>query len=499
LTAALALLALLGAVASSAAKKHSNKSKQQRLERKAAPHGPLGHAGRWITDTRGRVVVLHGLNMVYKRPPYYPAAAGFGADDAQFLHRNGFNTIRLGVIHKGVEPSPGVYDDSYIAQIAATEQILAKQGIFSLVDFHQDLLNERFGGEGLADWAVLDDGLAAGQSGFPGTYQTSPGLNRAFDNFWANAAGPGGVGIQDLYGAAWRKVAAAFAAAPNVLGYDIFNEPWPGSNYVSCIGTAGCPGFDANQLTDFNRRTIGYIRQADGTHLVFYEPLSPFNFGSQTYIGSSGDPRTGFSFHDYCLSSSAGHASSDGCKQSEPLAFQNAEAESQRNGDALILSEFGATTDLEALTRIEGLADANRVSWQEWHYCACDDPTTSGPGSEQALVIDPAQPPSGANVEQDKLRALVRPYPQAVAGTPRNWSFDPTDRRFVLVFDKAAATGSGSLGRGLTDLFIPKLIYPHGYRIKVRGAAVLSRPNAQQLILRTKAKAKAVSVSVVPG
>jgi len=33
----------------------------------------------------------------------------------------------------------------------------------------------------------------------------------------------------------------------------------------------------------------------------------------------------------------------------------------------------------------------------------------------------------------------------------------------------------------------------------VRGATVLSRPDAQQLILRTKAKAKAVSVSVVPG
>ena len=63
------------------------------------------------------------------------------------------------------------------------------------------------------------------------------------------------------------------------------------------------------QLTDFNRRTIGYIRQTDGTHLVFYEPLSPFNFGSQTSIGSSGDARSGFSFHDYCLSTSAGQAS----------------------------------------------------------------------------------------------------------------------------------------------------------------------------------------------
>ena len=51
----------------------------------AAPEPPLDHQGRWITDARGRVVILHGVNMVYKRPPYYPAAAGFGADDARFL------------------------------------------------------------------------------------------------------------------------------------------------------------------------------------------------------------------------------------------------------------------------------------------------------------------------------------------------------------------------------------------------------------------------------
>lgn len=37
------------------------------------PTLPLGHAGRWMTDSDGRVVVLHGLNQVYKVPPIeYP-------------------------------------------------------------------------------------------------------------------------------------------------------------------------------------------------------------------------------------------------------------------------------------------------------------------------------------------------------------------------------------------------------------------------------------------
>ena len=38
---------------------------------------------------QGRVVNLHGINMVYKRPPYAPDAAGFGDDDAAFLASRG--------------------------------------------------------------------------------------------------------------------------------------------------------------------------------------------------------------------------------------------------------------------------------------------------------------------------------------------------------------------------------------------------------------------------
>src|SRR4051794_9788983 len=89
---------------------------------------------------------------------------------------------------------------------------LEKHGITPLLDFHQDLYNERFQGEGWPDWAVLDDGLPAQpQLGFPGNYLVQPALNRAFDNFWANAQGPGEVGLVDRYAAAWTRVAQAFA------------------------------------------------------------------------------------------------------------------------------------------------------------------------------------------------------------------------------------------------------------------------------------------------
>src|SRR5436853_5369104 len=95
----------------------------------AGPALPLGHAGRWITDARGRVVVLHGVNMVYKRPPYRPDATGFGADDARFLHDNGLDGVRLGIIYKALEPRPGVIDRDYLERIARTVATLQRAGV----------------------------------------------------------------------------------------------------------------------------------------------------------------------------------------------------------------------------------------------------------------------------------------------------------------------------------------------------------------------------------
>jgi endoglycosylceramidase len=412
-------------------------------------------------------VILHGFNMVYKRPPYAPGATGFGADDADFLRRNGFNTVRLGLIYKAVEPQPGKIDHAYVRKVRQTERILAKRGIHSLVDFHQDLYNEKFSGEGWPDWAVLDDGLPAEPlTGFPATYITSPGLNRAFDNFYANKTGPGGVRLQRRYADAWAKVAASFNGDAGVLGYDLLNEPWPGTQYTACRNTAGCPAFDQTRLAPFYRRVIGAIRGADRKHIVFYEPHVLYNFGADTNLPDLGK-NLGFSFHDYCFVGLVAGAPPT-CPQMEASIFDNADARAERTGDSLMLSEFGATDDTSILERIAGYADRHMTSWQEWHYCGCDDPTTqAGPGDVQAIVKDPHKPPRGSNVFWGKLRALARPYPQAIAGTPIRWSFDPKTRRFELIYTTQRAAGKGRFIASISKVFVPRLQYPQGFRAKV--------------------------------
>jgi endoglycosylceramidase len=475
----------------------------------ARPRPPLSHEGRWFTDTGGRVVILHGLNMVYKVGSYRPADAGFGADDARWLRRQGFNTIRLGIIYKGLEPKPPSrsgalrYRRGYIRSLAGTESLLAKQGIFTLLDFHQDLYNERFQGEGWPDWQVLDDGLPAEpQAGFPANYLVNQGLNRAFDNFWANAVVEGR-GLQDAYAAAWRRVALKFRKRPYVAGYDLLNEPWPGSAFQTdgCLNTAGCATFDKSTLAPFDDRVIDAIRGVDPDTLVLYEPLVTFDFGADSQLPDTGDDAAGFSFHVYCLPGSlGGPGSGPACEPLEDLAFANADKQSLETGDVPFLTEFGATDDLETIARIVRLADRHMVSWQEWHYCDCADPTTSGPGV-QSLVVDPAKPPRGDNVKRAKLAALARPYPRAVAGTPRSYGFDPQTKRFDLVYSTRAPAGQGlghRLARSqLTEVFVPRIQYPDGYSAEVTGADVVSKPNARVLRLERR-RTGSVTLALTP-
>jgi endoglycosylceramidase len=102
----------------------------------AAVAGPVRRAGTWLVDRQGRVVVAHGFNVVRKYPPF--VRTEFGAGDARLLASEGFTVARIGFIWEGVEPQPGRYDDAYIARILRLDALLARHGIRTMVDFHQD-------------------------------------------------------------------------------------------------------------------------------------------------------------------------------------------------------------------------------------------------------------------------------------------------------------------------------------------------------------------------
>jgi endoglycosylceramidase len=466
----------------------------------AGPALPLGHAGRWVTDARGRVFITHGISMVYKIPPYYPSAAGFGANDAAFLRSIGFNSVRVGVIWKGLEPTPGHFSTSYLTHIAMTVRTLAHYGIVSLLDFHQDMLNELFQGEGFPNWAVEDGGLSNPKLGFPANYVGDPALEHALDQFFDDAPGPDGIGLQTWFARAWRSVATTFLKDRSVLGYELFNEPFPGTSWEQCFQPAGCAGFDAKLLA-FYKRVDTAIRQVDHRTLVWYEPSSLFNYGVNTQLGPLGDPNAGFAFHDYCSTEPTALTAPDPptCETADDSVFAHALAHAKQTGNALLMTEFGATQSSAYLDDMVARADRNMVPWNEWAYCGCHDPTTTGPGSTEAIVLNPANPPRGGNLVMSTLHALVEPYPQVVAGTPVSWGYNRTTRAFTALWSTRRASGHGRFGVGsVSDIAAPKLDYPHGYRVRVTGARVVSRPGAAVLLVATSHGARRVEVTVTP-
>ncbi|KAA1420923.1 glycoside hydrolase family 5 protein [Nocardioides humilatus] len=467
----------------------------------AAPDPRPTPSGRFLLDPQGRALVLHGVNMVYKLPPYAPDEIGFDADDAQFLVDQGFTTVRLGLIWKAVEPEPGQYDDAYLSRIRATTELLAAHGIWVLLDFHQDLFHERFQGEGAPDWAVQDDGLPAEpQLGFPYNYFGQLALNRAFDHFWANSPAPDGIGLQDHYAAAWAHVASYFLATPGVMGFDLFNEPWPGTSFPKCVNPLGCRGFD-KKLQAFSQRVIDQIRTVDARTPIFYEPHVLFNNGVRTSLTPRG-PRLGFSFHDYCLTADLGLEGTPvqdiSCNVFDNLVWANTEAQLKRTGDTPLLTEFGATTDTKVLTEMVDRAAEHRWGWQYWAYTGFD-PTTTGPGDEQSLVRDPSQPPTGDNLDEAKLDAIVTPHPLVVSGTPTAWHFDRATGEFTTSWTTKKVRGLGSFAAGsLTRIALPTRVYDAGYDVTVTGGQVVSVADAPVLVVRQQAGASSIAVTVTP-
>jgi endoglycosylceramidase len=142
------------------------------------------------------------------------------------------------------------------------------------------------------------------------------------------------------------------------------------------------------------------------------------------------------------------------------------------------------------------------VGWHEWAYTT----DTHVPGAVSPreldrvgiLVDDARKPPRGGNVAWERLRLLARAYPQAVAGTPVRWSFDPATRGFELVYRTRGVGGRRFAPGAETEIVTPRLQYPRGYRVRVRGARVTSRPNARLLVIAARRAARRIEVRVAP-
>jgi endoglycosylceramidase len=449
----------------------------------AAPRLPLDNAGRWIVDADGRVVVLHGQNLIATAPPWDALAAGFGADDAALLRGAGFNTMRIGPLWGAAQPEPGRFDDAYLRSFAAQVRLLNRYGITPLVDFHQDGFGPAAGGtDGAPAWATDSDGTPA----CPNPYHALPcGKAFAWDHFWANDGA-----LQDRYASYVARVIASLRGL-RVAGYDLMNEPEAGRDYASCFTDLGCPDFERRRLGPFYDRVMRAARGVAPRALLFREPVLPFGIGAPSSLPGLDAEHAGLSVHTYC--GRLGLPTllpGETCEGRRSVTLDRAER--LAGAHALLVTEFGSTNFLlEQLGTVRD-ADRRRLGWIEWSYWNPVNPRPT------MTVFDVAAPPAGTNLDALKLRVLTRVYPQAVAGTPRNWSFDEIERRFAMRWT-SRRVATGRFGRcAVTEIRVPPGLYPEGYRVSGRGIEVISRPDAPVLRLRARRRDH-LMVTVQPG
>ena len=448
----------------------------------------------------------------------------------------GFTVVRLGVIWKGLEPgtapmndpkicapgtpSPkgsGQFDekvfDAYVGRLHATVALLARYGISSLIDMHQDVYNEAFAGEGAPDWAVCTDGVKPAPKYHIANWSenyTGPGVNQAVGNFWTNDV----VGnLQGDFDDVWTKLAQSFRGNPWIVGYDPYNEPY-GANLET---QPNDPAFDAQLECLYTGRArpglnqtgqpvtcppddpevglIGRLEAADPTHIVAYEGNYSTDSGVPNHIGAMDYPNLVLNFHDYCfLHVPNGPEPADFasvCTPLEQYVFTqhgqeraNDASPAQPGGPGWLLTEFGASTDTADLGRITADANDSLVGWIYWQWINYDDPT----GSHSSALW----PPRAQTASQ--LKVLAETYASAVAGTPTAMSFDPTTGAFHLAYDASAAV------RAPTVVDVPTSVhYPHGYCAQATGAKVTSKAGAPRLDVHNDPGATAVTVSVTAG
>jgi endoglucanase len=145
----------------------------------------------------------------------------------------------------------------------------------------------------------------------------------------------------------WQKLAARYRDEPNVIGYDLLNEP---------ISTSFDTTYLNPMLEPLYRRIVAGIREVDKNHIIFVGGAqwdTNFKVFSQPF-----DDKIAYTFHKYWMEVNIGAIQ-------EYLDFSN------KYNVPVWMGESGENTD-EWITSYRKLLEQNNVGWCFWPYKKLD-------------------------------------------------------------------------------------------------------------------------------
>jgi endoglycosylceramidase len=445
---------------------------------------------RNFKDPFGRDLILSGINVVNKNPETNYVGHITPEEMAKFKSW-GFNVIRLGMIWDGLEPEPGIFNEDYLVKIDEMIQWAAEYDLYVFLDMHQDLYSVEFS-DGAPSWATITDNHPHHTGDiWSDAYLISPAVQTAFDHFWKNTPAPDGIGIQDHYVSAWKHIADRYADNQTVIGYDIMNEPFNGSEankimpklleayatvlteatgqqppgaeelmaiwtneetrlealqqiseaekyskVIDAIYDVNAP-FEMDVLSDFYQKARNAIREVDPNHILFLEHGYFNNTGIysaiQPVMDESGnpDPLQAYAAHGYDLLTDTKEVENPSYERVD-FIYNRISETSKRLNMPVMLGEWGAYHSKsqkmsETARHAIGLIEKLNFSNTYWAY-----------------YKDIGQYPYFN-------QAIIRPYPVEISGNLIAYSHNPDEGEFVCEWKENPDILSP------TRLFIPNL------------------------------------------
>lgn len=430
----------------------------------------------------------------------YPPSDKFDAQNSldkqtiENLRKWGFNVVRLGVMWPGVEPEKGQIDSDYLSAVAKLSLSLAEEGVYTLADLHQDVGSRHFCGEGFPEHyveALLADpdsqlsrvasfpaplgSIAKNGSGFP---ELDACLKRQFSNFYStyqvgalwSELYRNGSDLRQGFRKFWAAVAETFKDSPQLLAYELLNEPsgtcLDSSTALECrsSGDQVPLRFDnrveAEKLTPLYREAASEIRRVGATQVILYEPTVWPKLISSVFpkpaLGD--DTQQGLAYHIYCEKGDGDSYISGVLCDAAQEVFEDSYYPflKAHRGIGGFMTEFGAVGgnagELHHLDNLLAKSDEHFQSWTYWQLKLYKDFTTAN--SAESLYAE------DGSLEVHKLKTLSRAYAPAIAGVPILMTFDPASKLFKLDFNATIAAE--------TELYLnEELHYPEGYQLDI--------------------------------
>jgi endoglycosylceramidase len=400
----------------------------------------------FLHDDDGRAVIMRGVNLsgMQKNAPYLDDKQP--ADYARVRTDWGFDAIRFVMTWSAVEPSEGVYDDAYLDQVAERLGWARDAGLAVVLDMHEDIYGEGFGFDGAPRWTCDDARYAAFVPQTPWYLSaTDPNVVACVDGLYTRDD------LRTHFAAAWRHVAQRLAGNEAVIGFDVLNEPnW---------GSAPLFTFEKDTLAPFYAQIVGEVRAAAPAWIAFLEPSAGRNLGIKTSLSRADYPDVMYAPHSYDSMAEGGNGFDPGRRQLILDNVADLRYEATQLDAGLWIGEYGGVAAnpgiVEYMTAQYDAAGAVAASTMYWSYDKSDGYS----------LLDP-----NGNEKPALLGAVVRPYPERVAGTPLAYAFDAASSTFTATYTPDTALTAPTL------ISVPPRVYPNGYTVECGGCTFEQTP-----------------------